>query len=139
MITTSTLTRRAGSTDALTTARQRELEEKQRELELFGGNALGRWILDNSALTGRARLAALILAHEYSIADTAGNFTVLLEQSRPELAEFVGCSLNTIRSANQAMVASGEWDVISGIGVTLTAYRPTERVINAILANKKGE
>lgn len=139
MTTTSTLTRRTGSTDTLTTASQREQEEKQRELEMYGGNALGRWILKHSVLKGRTRLAALILAHEYSIADTAGDYSVLLEQSRPELAEFVGCSLNTIRSANQAMKASGEWDVISGIGVTLTAYRPSQRVIDAILENKKGE
>lgn len=112
---------------------------RQREEALYGNTPLGRWVLNNTALKNTSRTVALVLAHEYECINETGDYTAVLAQARPELAEFAGCHFISIASANKAMVESGEWEVVSGIGATLTRYRPSERVISAIAANKKGE
>lgn len=118
--------------EALMTAREREDA-------LYGNNPLGRWILNNTALKGSSRTVALVLAHEYECINETGDYTAVLAQARPELAEFAGCHYISIARINKALMEAGEWEVVPGIGATLTRYRPSQRVINAVLANKKGE
>ncbi len=109
------------------------------EYAMFGANELARWIIANSVLKGTTRKAALIIAHEYNLVNTTGDYTVYLEQGRSELAAIVGCHTGSIQAANRAIRKSGEWEIIAGTGTSATVYRPSGRVINAILANRKGE
>lgn len=117
----------------------RMLTALQREQAMYSGTELGRWVLEQSQLKGAARSIALTLAHEYQFVNQSGDYTATLTQGRPELAQFAGCSVWSVAGANKMMAELDEWDVIPGIGVTLTAYRPSQRVINALLASKKGE
>ncbi len=72
--------------------------------------------------------------------NTTGDFTIYLEQGRNQLAAIVGCHTGSIQAANRAMRKSGEWEIIAGTGTVSTAYRPSQRVIDALLeAKKKGE
>jgi hypothetical protein len=112
---------------------------RERETELYGSTPLGRWILDNSSLKSVSRTVALVLAHEYECINETGDYTAVLTQARPELAEFAGCHIVSIARVNKALVKAGEWEVVPGLGATLTKYRPSKRVINDILASKKGE
>lgn len=118
--------------EALMTAREREEA-------LYGNTPLGRWILNNTALKSVSRTVALVLAHEYECINETGDYTAVLAQARPELAEFAGCHYISIARVNKALVKAGEWEVVPGVGATLTSYRPSQRVINDILASKKGE
>lgn len=126
-------------TQTYPSAMPRMLTAAQREQAMYGGTELGRWVLEQSELKGAARAIALTLAHEYQFVNQSGDYSATLTQGRPELAEFAGCSVWSVAGANKMMVELDEWEVIPGLGVTLTAYRPSQRVINAILANKKGE
>ncbi|MCB5292029.1 hypothetical protein [Arthrobacter sp. SO3] len=109
------------------------------EYAMFGANEFAHWIIANSVLKGTTRKAALILAHEYNLVNTTGGYTVYLEQGRSELAAIVGCHAGSIQAANRAIRKSGEWEIIAGTGTRATVYRPSQRVIDAILANRMGK
>lgn len=124
---------------AYPSAMPRMLSAAQREQAMYDGTELGRWVLELSELKGAARSIALTLSHEYQFVNQSGDYTATLTQGRTDLAQFAGCSIWSVAGANKMMVELDEWEVIPGIGVTLTAYRPSQRVIHKIRANKKGE
>lgn len=124
--------------ETLSPARTHAQSAAERDQELYGATALGRWVLAHSQLKGTARRIALTLAHEYQFVNETGDNTATLYVRRSDLAEFAGVSESSVRGANKILAESGEWEVIPGAGQTQTAYRPSQLVVSA-LASKKGE
>lgn len=96
------------------------------EAELLTSQLLGQWIKKHSKLTGSSKKAALYIAHLF-----AQNFNLqeateedVVAVPRSQAMEDLQISQITMVRANHAMTDSGEWEIVPGIGPTLTTYRP---------------
>lgn len=96
------------------------------EAEKLTSQPLGQWIEKHSTLTGSSKKAALYIAHlftqNFNLQEVTETDVVAVPRS--QAMEDLKISQITMVRANHAMTNSGEWEIVPGIGPTLTTYRP---------------
>lgn len=96
------------------------------EKEALTSHVLGKWIESHSTLSGSSKKVALYLAtafsQNYNLPTATDEDVVRIPRS--QMVEDLKLSPITIVRANQAMNDSGEWEVVPGLGSSLTSYRP---------------